>query len=108
MGKTNREIIKEVRDFKEKAARKYGIQRVILFGSQARGEARADSDIDLLVVSDRFRSRADFMSRLSAEWHLSQKRRMPVDFICFNNKEFASMSRRPTIVKQALAEGITI
>jgi uncharacterized protein len=31
---------------------KFQPQQVILFGSQARGEARADSDVDLLVVMD--------------------------------------------------------
>ncbi len=30
------------------------IDRIILFGSQARGDAREDSDIDLLVVSSDF------------------------------------------------------
>lgn len=30
-------------------ARQYGVRRVFLFGSYARGEARHDSDIDLLV-----------------------------------------------------------
>lgn len=108
MGKANPEIIREVRDFKEKAGRKYGIQRVILFGSQARGKTREGSDIDLLVVSDKFRSRADFMSELSAEWHLVQKRKLPVDFICFTGKEFDSMSKKITIVKQALDEGVVI
>ena len=31
---------------------KFQPQQVILFGSHARGEARADSDVDLLVVMD--------------------------------------------------------
>ena len=30
-------------------ARKYGVERVYLFGSRARGEAAADSDIDLRI-----------------------------------------------------------
>ncbi|HHY99403.1 MAG TPA: nucleotidyltransferase domain-containing protein [Firmicutes bacterium] len=39
-----------------KALRKQGLEvdRIILFGSQARGDAREDSDIDLLVVSPDF------------------------------------------------------
>ena len=44
-----KEIIAQTRLGLEKI---YGeqIERVVLFGSQARGDARADSDIDLLIV----------------------------------------------------------
>jgi predicted nucleotidyltransferase len=40
------------RDLLEPVVEHFKPQRVILFGSRARGEARRDSDIDLLVVVD--------------------------------------------------------
>jgi predicted nucleotidyltransferase len=36
----------------KRIAEKFHPQQVILFGSHARGDARADSDVDLLVVMD--------------------------------------------------------
>jgi predicted nucleotidyltransferase len=42
------------REFRDKVLEKYGerVDTIILFGSAARGEAREDSDIDILVVGD--------------------------------------------------------
>ncbi|OGS51049.1 MAG: hypothetical protein A3K65_00960 [Euryarchaeota archaeon RBG_16_68_12] len=41
-------------DFARRLKAKYGdrIERVVLFGSVARGDHRADSDVDLLVVTE--------------------------------------------------------
>lgn len=41
-------------EFAEKVLEKYGdkVDTIILFGSTARGEARDESDIDILVVGD--------------------------------------------------------
>lgn len=108
MGEANPEAIKIAKDFKKKAERKYSFQKVILFGSQATGKIREGSDIDLLIVSDKFRKKPAFMSKLFYEWHIVQKKNHPVDFICFTKKEFARMSNKVTIVKQALEEGIAI
>ncbi|MDO9626601.1 MAG: nucleotidyltransferase domain-containing protein [Methanobacteriaceae archaeon] len=46
------EYKKAVNEFVKRALQKYGdsINSIILFGSVARGEAREDSDIDILVV----------------------------------------------------------
>lgn len=42
-------------------ARKYGASNVRVFGSAARGEDRADSDIDILVSLDRGRTLLDLV-----------------------------------------------
>lgn len=108
--KANVEAINLARDFKEKAKDKYAIEKIILFGSQATGMTREGSDIDLLVVSEKFRNRdkAASMSQLLEEWHLVQKKTVPVDFICLTPEEFDEMSKQITIVRQALKEGVAI
>ena len=44
-----KQIIEEIRDLLEKAYRER-FYRIILYGSEARGEAKPDSDIDILVL----------------------------------------------------------
>lgn len=45
------EVIGRIKPIGERLRRKYKAQRVILFGSYARGEAGENSDIDLLVIA---------------------------------------------------------
>jgi len=47
--------IEEIRDIVKDVAQQYGVERVWLFGSYARGEARPDSDIDLRIDKGRIR-----------------------------------------------------
>lgn len=108
MGKANAKAVELSRDFKEKAESKYNIEKIILFGSQVTGSSRKGSDIDLLVVSDEVENKAEFMSRLFEEWHINQKKKSPVDFICFTPEEFSKLASKITIVKQAVEEGVEI
>ena len=41
--------IQEIREIVSKLAKKYGVQRVYLFGSYARGDMTAASDLDLRI-----------------------------------------------------------
>jgi len=71
MAATNRdEVIERCRQVEDEI-RGMGVRRIALFGSMARGEANADSDVDLLVEFepggksfDRFLALSDFLERL--------------------------------------------
>jgi predicted nucleotidyltransferase len=44
--------ISEIEEFGRQIGRRFDAERVILFGSYARGTVTEDSDVDLLVVAD--------------------------------------------------------
>jgi predicted nucleotidyltransferase len=46
-----KEIINKIKEFKKKA----NVEKIILFGSYARGNITEHSDIDLILVGKRFR-----------------------------------------------------
>lgn len=46
---TTDEILDKLKRYKEEKAAVYGIEAIGIFGSAARGEMRADSDIDICV-----------------------------------------------------------
>lgn len=46
-------------------AQKYGVQRVLLFGSMARGDADENSDYDFLITKGNLRSLVQYMAFVS-------------------------------------------
>jgi predicted nucleotidyltransferase len=50
--KTTDEYIRLLHDYKQKKASEYGIERIGIFGSVARGEQTESSDVDILYESD--------------------------------------------------------
>ena len=95
-------ILKRLKEF----IKGRNVEKAILFGSVARGEAGKDSDLDVILVSEDFRGKSALKRPVPfyLEWNLG----LPVDFLCFTPEEFEKLKNKATIVREALKEGITI
>lgn len=83
---------------------------VRLFGSWARGDARADSDVDLLItVSDDWladHDRWEVLNRL--RWRLSQPD-CPVDLLLFSQSQVQQrLELQSNVVHQAYRDGLRL
>ncbi len=105
-GKTavNASLLGKIRAFKSAVAKKYGVEKIVLFGSQATGKATAESDVDLMLVSKKFEGQSSLKRPVPfyLEWSYDQ----PADFVCYTPAEFARLSKKATLVKWALENGI--
>jgi len=94
------------RGFLDRLMRLVQPERVVLFGSRARGTHSATSDYDLLIVAKYFRDvpwvhRAPLAIRL---WDLP----LDLDAICLTPDEFRRRSKEISIVGEAAREGIVV
>ena len=101
------EVIQEIVDAFVRVANP---RKIILFGSNARGDAKPDSDLDFLVVEDEpfeaTRSRRREWRKLyDAAWDID----VPLDILLFSANEVdrwqASVSH---VVRAALDEGLVL
>lgn len=78
-------------------------RKIILFGSTARGEAGPDSDIDLLVVMERFDSRFTEMNRASA---LLAPLKIDADVLVYSQAEVEQWGEVVNhVINEALLDG---
>lgn len=99
-------IEKELSNFKKNLSAIININKVVFFGSFARGDFRRDSDIDLIIVSSDFRG-IEFRKRALGfykYWSLDY----PFDFLCYTPEEFNRLKYKSNIVREAVKEGIEI
>ena len=99
-------ILKSIKEFKKDLSSRVEIERMIVFGSLARGKFTKDSDIDLIIVSKSFRNKLFHKRGLSFDkfWKIDY----PFDFICLSPEEFENMRKRISIVSLAEKEGVEI
>ncbi|MBW1717591.1 MAG: nucleotidyltransferase domain-containing protein [Deltaproteobacteria bacterium] len=77
-------MLEELHDIVEQIIAKYKPEKVILFGSAARGESGPQSDVDLLIIKrDTPHFGADRIRQLSK----MIKRNIPVDFLIYRPDE---------------------
>ena len=82
-------------------------ERIILFGSHARGEARPGSDVDLLVVErEGFGKQRSRRREAALLWRALAHFPVPKDILVYSQKEAAAWKDSPGhLVARALREG---
>ena len=95
----NAKLISEVMDCLAEAAPRDS--RMILFGSHARGEARADSDLDFLVVEPEVADQAAEVIRLST---VLGKRLIPADVVVMSRSAFERQRQIPNTLAYRIAQ----
>lgn len=75
--KTTDEIIAILRKFKKEYGEKYGIEKLAIFGSVARGEQKEDSDVDVCVQLQN----PDYFIRMEIKESLEQRLGIKVDVV---------------------------
>ena len=101
-----RALINQLKKFRVRTSKQIPISKMIFFGSRANGKPYRYSDVDLVVVSGKFR---DLRFRRRATkmydfWDIN----LPVDFLCYTPEEFKKLSKQITIVREAVKNGIEI
>lgn len=84
-------------------------ERVLLFGSHARGTAYYDSDFDLMIVSEHFRTIPPMKRQIGLRplfYHVGGH--APMDLICMTPGEFAAAAERPGFISEVLPEAIDL
>ena len=94
-------------DFVQAIVQEVDPEQIYVFGSRARGDARPDSDVDLLVVErEPFGPQRSRWQEITRLLNLSARMRMPTDFLVYSRDEVeAWQDCRNNIIAQALAEG---
>lgn len=84
----------------------YDPSLVLVFGSRARGEALADSDLDLIVVSERFRGVPflDRIVRVLNDLEIS----FALELLCYTPEKFERKRHELGLVSRAAEEGFAL
>lgn len=102
------DIDQSIRRMVERLREDYAPQKVILFGSRARGTARPDSDIDLLVIketSERFIDRWVRVRQVLSD----PERRIPLETMVLTPQEVAQrLAVGDQFIETILREGTVL
>ena len=104
--KANPKVLRELHSSVVKQRKEYNAERVILFGSYARGEATEDSDVDILVIAptaERFFERMATVLRLTRDLHY----KLPLGPIVLTKEEVEQrLQRGDQFVRQIIEKGV--
>ncbi|MCX6090839.1 MAG: nucleotidyltransferase domain-containing protein [Candidatus Atribacteria bacterium] len=86
-------------------SRNIQIDRFVVFGSQAEGRSHADSDLDIIIISDEFEGKTIFeRAQITGpvHWDIVHFFKIPLDLIAMTNDEFDT---GPSLIAQYAKQG---
>jgi predicted nucleotidyltransferase len=96
----------EKEEIKQNLLSKFDLQKIILFGSQARGTADNKSDVDLLIISEFQEDRFNLMDKMRV---CLMQLNYAFDVIILSKNEFERDKKYPgTVARYAADEGIIL
>lgn len=101
------QIDDRVRNFVERLSNGLDVEKIILFGSRARGDHLIDSDYDFIIVSEDFDG-IFFPDRCKLIYRYWDKWDRSVEALCYTSEEFAKKSSEICVVSEAIREGIVL
>ncbi|MGC9317858.1 MAG: nucleotidyltransferase domain-containing protein [Armatimonadota bacterium] len=96
------ELIAEIRRF----MRRVGVGDAIFFGSRARGDERPHSDLNLVLLSERFEGRqlGKLLPELQREWKLD----VQLELLPCSPQQFEEMQEWNSLAREAAERGVRI
>lgn len=105
-GKKKRKADEKIQEMMDRIVKRFDPEKMILFGSHARGEAGPDSDVDLLVVMPVAGSKRDKMFEIGMALHDIP---LPKDIIVTTPEDFEWRKEIVgTIERPAAREGMVL
>ncbi|MEX2683292.1 MAG: nucleotidyltransferase domain-containing protein [Candidatus Sigynarchaeota archaeon] len=96
-----------IQEFAKRIKEKLPIDRIILFGSRARGDNFRNSDYDIIVISDYFAGMR-FAERIALVLDFWDGYPLELEPICYTVKEFENKCGQLGMISQAMIDGIEI
>lgn len=94
--KAESKIQKIVKEFARELAKEIDVERIILFGSYAKGNPRKDSDLDLLIISPDF-TKMDFWQRVKILARARKNYEFAMDYFGISPREYQKAGKLTTL-----------
>ncbi len=102
------ETIQQIRTIGDRLKEKYKAEKVILFGSYAKGKATEDSDVDILVIAP---TKEKFFERMATVKRLIRDLRngLPIAPIILTKQEIEKRTKiKDQFIEEILKEGMEL
>jgi len=103
---TDRNVTEWIDRFVAAVADKYDPEKILLFGSRARGDYLLESDVDILIVSKKFEG-TNWLKRIM-DVSLLWNGLVTLEPICYTPAEFDEKKKMIGIVNEAVREGLEL